>query len=628
MTALSASHLRYRFFDCVLDPSRRELLVDGRVVPLQARCFDLLVLLVSQAGVVVSKDDLIAHVWPTQHVTDAVLTSAIARIRRTVGESAALALRNVHGIGYRFDGEVRSEAMLDSPVDVAAVVPPVAVPVVGLYGDVGGDDFWQSQWQRGLSLARTGSVSHALDVLLTARPHLPPGADASLAVAALLRQRGLLLEAKAEIDAALAGIGQLAPTVPVRARLLIERSRIAFEILDYVKANEDCWLVLDLLAAVDDAEGNAGLLPEVLALQARCMYLSGAADASEVLRHLEGVLEMPRDVAACVSGHLTRSSLLHRQGQLDDAMSQAKVALAIAQEHGMVLAQADALVVMSTMLFAQMHVIAGLHAAQRAQGLCGVQADLLRYNRIRYHVLHGYLELGELTQASAVLDELDNLPTSRTWTAATFNREVVSTHLIWRSGRMAEALATAQPNQTQPNAQAHVRQLLDERYALWHISAGDSGPALALLESKGIVLSQSTRALLNAGVALLQGDREAATSHLRRAWLAQGINSSRSLRVIWSLALLQIEDGDTKGLDACMAELATIPPGHPAADLIRTLHAMKIGGETVDEARLQGLVRRNCGLVNRHGWLLEPGGIQTWLSGQRKLSELFDIAWF
>ena len=47
-----------------VSPHRRELLADGQPVKLGGRAFDMLVALIEARGAVVSKDALMARVWP------------------------------------------------------------------------------------------------------------------------------------------------------------------------------------------------------------------------------------------------------------------------------------------------------------------------------------------------------------------------------------------------------------------------------------------------------------------------------------------------------------------------------------------------------------------------------------
>jgi DNA-binding winged helix-turn-helix (wHTH) protein len=53
-----------RFGPFRLDFERRELTREGEVVPLGSRAFDILRVLVSAKGDLVTKDELMAQVWP------------------------------------------------------------------------------------------------------------------------------------------------------------------------------------------------------------------------------------------------------------------------------------------------------------------------------------------------------------------------------------------------------------------------------------------------------------------------------------------------------------------------------------------------------------------------------------
>ena len=52
--------------------TERALTEDGRLVPLGSRALDILVMLVERPGQVIGKDELIAQVWPTVVVEEAI----------------------------------------------------------------------------------------------------------------------------------------------------------------------------------------------------------------------------------------------------------------------------------------------------------------------------------------------------------------------------------------------------------------------------------------------------------------------------------------------------------------------------------------------------------------------------
>ena len=65
--------------------AQRLLLEDNKPVRLGSRAFDILAVLVERAGEVVSKEELIARVWPKTFVEDANLKIQVSALRRALG---------------------------------------------------------------------------------------------------------------------------------------------------------------------------------------------------------------------------------------------------------------------------------------------------------------------------------------------------------------------------------------------------------------------------------------------------------------------------------------------------------------------------------------------------------------
>ena len=87
-------------------PHRRELLADGEPVELGGRAFDVLMALVEAHGSVLSKNDLMARVWPGRVVEETGLQVQISTLRKALGSERDL-IRTVAGRGYQFVGDVR-----------------------------------------------------------------------------------------------------------------------------------------------------------------------------------------------------------------------------------------------------------------------------------------------------------------------------------------------------------------------------------------------------------------------------------------------------------------------------------------------------------------------------------------
>jgi DNA-binding response OmpR family regulator len=84
-----------------IDPARREVRRDGRLVHLTPTEFDLLHRLALRPGVVFSREQLLEEVWGYADGTAGGRTvdSHVAAVRRKLGADV---LRTVQGIGYAF----------------------------------------------------------------------------------------------------------------------------------------------------------------------------------------------------------------------------------------------------------------------------------------------------------------------------------------------------------------------------------------------------------------------------------------------------------------------------------------------------------------------------------------------
>jgi DNA-binding winged helix-turn-helix (wHTH) protein/TolB-like protein len=109
----------YRFGPFLLVPAERLLLRDGEPVGLAGKPFDLLVALVSQAGHLLTKDELLQRVWPGLVVEEVNLTVNMSAIRKALARSPDDAdwIETVPRQGYRFRGpvEVDDVATLQQP---------------------------------------------------------------------------------------------------------------------------------------------------------------------------------------------------------------------------------------------------------------------------------------------------------------------------------------------------------------------------------------------------------------------------------------------------------------------------------------------------------------------------------
>ncbi len=126
----------FRFLDCILRPSVRQLSRGGKPLPLGARAYDLLVHLVVNAGRVVSRDELMLAVWGQDAVVgDNNLNVQVATLRQMLGREAVL---TVPGHGLRFGHAVRVESEVEETLELPDRPSVVVLP----FADVGADANW------------------------------------------------------------------------------------------------------------------------------------------------------------------------------------------------------------------------------------------------------------------------------------------------------------------------------------------------------------------------------------------------------------------------------------------------------------------------------------------------------
>ncbi len=117
-----------KFEDYEIDIEQRRLTEHGLPLRLGGRAFDILSALVSRAGVIVTKEELIALVWPTTNVDEGALRVHLVALRKALGDHARHLIETIPGRGYIFAGSVRQvsrDEVLTEPVS------PVAPHLVG-----------------------------------------------------------------------------------------------------------------------------------------------------------------------------------------------------------------------------------------------------------------------------------------------------------------------------------------------------------------------------------------------------------------------------------------------------------------------------------------------------------------
>ena len=113
-----------------LDSTNECLWQGTQAIPLRPKAFAVLKLLIEHAGQLVTKQQLLDHVWPATYVSDAVLKASIRQLREAMGDAADAPqyIETAHRRGYRFIGHApggRAAVEQDTPApDALAPNPP------------------------------------------------------------------------------------------------------------------------------------------------------------------------------------------------------------------------------------------------------------------------------------------------------------------------------------------------------------------------------------------------------------------------------------------------------------------------------------------------------------------------
>jgi non-specific serine/threonine protein kinase len=121
----------WRFGQACFDAVALRLTVGGAVAELEPRPLQLLALLLTHAGEVVTKDEILEALWPDRVVTEASLTKCVARLRAALGDGEHTVIRTVHGYGYSFDAPVTVDESGAAPAlrAAAAIGPGEPIPM-------------------------------------------------------------------------------------------------------------------------------------------------------------------------------------------------------------------------------------------------------------------------------------------------------------------------------------------------------------------------------------------------------------------------------------------------------------------------------------------------------------------
>jgi DNA-binding response OmpR family regulator len=210
-----------RFGRCSVLPRARQLLVDGRPAELGGRAFDLLMALISERGMLLTKNEIMSRVWPNRVVAEENLKVQMAALRKVLNEDQN-AIKTVHGRGYVFTGEVTTASVEPNafapPSQRSTPLPHRSLPTAS--------SAWSSpsgQW-----IARSGKVApnDAAQPIVVVIDDDP---DVREALRGLLRTVGLRVELFASVQEFLDSAPQDPPRCLVLDVRLPGRSGLEFQ---------------------------------------------------------------------------------------------------------------------------------------------------------------------------------------------------------------------------------------------------------------------------------------------------------------------------------------------------------------------------------------------------------------
>ena len=164
----------YRFGPFVLDAPAYRLVREGEPLGLSPKALDLLFLFASRPGALLTKDAILAELWPDVAVTDNALTQVVSEIRQALGDQPA-APRYVETVprrGYRFVADVDCLDTGDARADngPAAAVPAARRSIAVLsFANLSGDR--ELAWlSAGLAETITNALRAVREIRVVDRP--------------------------------------------------------------------------------------------------------------------------------------------------------------------------------------------------------------------------------------------------------------------------------------------------------------------------------------------------------------------------------------------------------------------------------------------------------------------------
>ena len=89
----------------VINKSAHEVTIDGKVLELSFKEFELLTYFIENQGIALSREKILNHVWNYDYFGDArTIDTHVKKLRNKLGSKGEL-IRTIWGMGYKFEAE-------------------------------------------------------------------------------------------------------------------------------------------------------------------------------------------------------------------------------------------------------------------------------------------------------------------------------------------------------------------------------------------------------------------------------------------------------------------------------------------------------------------------------------------
>ena len=123
--AINDVNRHFQFGPFLLDSRERQLSREGEPIRLTPKAFDVLLVLVSRAGHLVTKEELLKEVWPDTFVEEGNLSYTVSLLRKAleVEPGTDTYIATVQKLGYRFTAPSVPPKSPAKPCPVQATSP-------------------------------------------------------------------------------------------------------------------------------------------------------------------------------------------------------------------------------------------------------------------------------------------------------------------------------------------------------------------------------------------------------------------------------------------------------------------------------------------------------------------------